>query len=185
MCLHHQWIFLSLQTSRGCVLWCVRTWDFTQMHRGMVVSSGVAADTKGSTQEWKIAVENNYALHPAVCLAGANVCLDECNRIRNSFKIDAKIVFRFEISTVWSWFLSCCYYTSMCVRVCLWATCVLHKEPTEHMDPQRAKIVCSSVFTIDLQAVCVGACMGMGVCDHVDVCGLAGQSTPSQSEAWC
>lgn len=43
---------------------------------------------KGSAQQWKVAVENNYALHPVVLLAGAEVCLNVCNRIKNSLKID-------------------------------------------------------------------------------------------------
>lgn len=36
---------------------------------------------KGSAQEWKVAVENDYGLHPAVHLGGANMCLNVCKRI--------------------------------------------------------------------------------------------------------
>lgn len=42
------------------------------MQRGMV-SGGVGADTKGLLSSGKVAVENNYALNPAVHLGGANV----------------------------------------------------------------------------------------------------------------
>ena len=63
-------------------MWCKH--EGAHRCREAMVGSGTAADTKDLLRGWKVALDNDYALHPAAHLGGAGTCSNACKRFKTT-----------------------------------------------------------------------------------------------------
>lgn len=112
VCLHQQSLFTN---PLGGLLWCVVPWGCTQMQRGMV-SSGVAADTKGLLRSGKLQLRV-ITLYILQCIWVELICVWMCVKEHSTqpqnrymyFCIKIRIQFfcNFVLSVAWCYIPDC------------------------------------------------------------------------------